>query len=140
MAHSYARLFYHFIWATWDRTPLLTGEVQHQAYLLMKHQCETLGVTLHAIGGVEDHVHLLVTLPRTVCVSTFVKTVKGGSSRALNQAFARPAWHFKWQGRYGVHTVSPSQIRLILRYVENQEAHHTGGRLWPSSERIDEDD
>lgn len=140
MAHNYSRLFYHFVWATWDRTPLLTGEIEARAYSLLRGQCSAMDAKLHAVGGIDNHVHLLVSLPATVSVAEFVKSAKGVSSRALNEAFARPAWSFKWQGRYGVHTVSPSQVGIITGYVENQKRHHATGDLWLSSEQAEEGD
>jgi putative transposase len=140
MTHNYSRLFYHFIWATWDRTPLLVGTVEETAYAVIWSQCAEMGVKVAAIGGIENHVHLLVSLPATLTVAEFVKSVKGISSRTLNQTYGRPAWSFKWQGRYGVHTVGPSQVSLIRHYVENQKQHHTDGTLWSSSEKIEEAD
>ncbi len=137
MAHNYTRLFYHFVWATWDRTPLLTGEVEARAYALIRHQCAEQVCKVHALGGVEDHVHLLVSLPTTLNVADFIKSVKGPSSRALNESFGRPTWSFKWQGRYGVITVCPSHVGLIRGYVEGQKQHHSEGGLWASCEKTE---
>ena len=139
MKHNYSRLFYHFVWATWDRTPLLTEEIEAQAYALIRHQCAEMDAKVFALGGIENHVHLVVSLPATRNVSDFIKSVKGVSSRALNETCGRPAWSFKWQGRYGVHTVCPSHMNLIIRYVENQKQHHTEETLWSSCEQIEED-
>ncbi len=140
MAHNYLRLFYHFVWATWDRTPLLTGEIEARAYALIQHQCREKDVEVIAIGGVEDHVHLLVSLPTILTISDFIKAVKGVSSRALNETFGCPTWSFKWQGRYGVITVCPSHVGLIRGYIENQKQHHADGSLWPSCEKTGTDD
>ena len=139
MSHNYLRLFYHFVWATWDRTPLLTGEIEEKAYALIRNQIPDGGEVI-ALGGVEDHVHLLVSLPPTLLLTDVLKSVKGVSSRALNEAFARPAWSFKWQGRYGAITVCPSHVGLIRGYVENQKRHHAEGRLWPSCEKTEIED
>ncbi len=139
MAHNYSRLLYHFIWATWDRTPLLTDEVEAQAYALIRHQCTEMNANVFALGGIENHVHLVVNLPATRDVSSFIKSVKGVSSRVLNETFGRPAWSFKWQGGYGVHTVCPSHLNLIIHYVENQKQHHANEKLWPSCEQVEED-
>ena len=137
MAHNYTRLFYHFVWATWDRTPLLTEEVKMHAYALIRHQCAEQHCKVFALGGVEDHVHLLVSLPTTLPVSDFIKAIKGVSSRALNDRLGRPTWSFKWQGRYGVITVCPSHVGLIRGYVEGQQLHHDAGNLWPSCEKAE---
>ncbi len=137
MSHNYLRLFYHFVWATWDRAPLLTGEVEEHAYALIRQQCTTLGAKVIALGGVEDHVHLLVSLPVTLNIVDFIKPVEGVSSRMLNETFGRPAWSFKWQGRYGAITVCPSHVGLIRGYVEGQKQHHADGALWASCEKTE---
>lgn len=139
MTHNYTRLLYHFVWGTWDRTPLLIGEVEEKAYALLCSQCMALGGKMFAIGGIENHVHLLVGLPETVSVPEFVKFLKGVSSRTLNQCFGRLAWSFKWQGRYGVTTVSPAHMKQIRHYIENQKQHHADGSLWPSCEQTEPD-
>jgi putative transposase len=139
MAHNYSRLFNHFIWAIWDRTPLLTEEIEAQAYALIRHQCAEMDAKVFALGGIENHVHLVVSLPAIRTVSEVIKAVKGVSSRTLNKTFGRPAWSFKWQGGYGVHTICPSHMTLIIHYVENQKQHHAENKLWPSCEQIDED-
>jgi len=133
--NAHARLFYHFVWSTWDRVALLDGPVERHAYALIREQCGRLGCRLHALGGVADHVHLAATLPRTLAVADFMESVKGCSSRALNEAHATDVWTFKWQGGYGVVTVSPSHLPRVIRYVENQKRHHADGSLWTSLEK-----
>lgn len=137
MTHNYLRLFYHFVWATWDRTPLLTGEVEAQAYALIRHQCTVMDCKAIALGGVEDHVHLLVSMPATLTVADFIKSDKGVSSRVLNESLGRPARGFKWQGRYGVITVCPSHVGLIRGYVGGQKQHHADAHLWASCEKTE---
>ena len=90
MAHIYHRSFTHFVWSTWDRMPLLEGEIEREAYALIRAQCTRMKVTLYALGGVADHVHLLVSLPRTLCLADFMEAVKGVSSKALNDTHGSP--------------------------------------------------
>lgn len=138
MSHTHARVFYHFVWSTWNREPLLVAEIEKHAYALIQQQCAEKGCLLTALGGIENHIHLLVTLPSTLCRAEFVKAVKGVSSHKLNEAHGSPTWAFKWQGRYGVHTVSPSHVSRLRSYIENQKQHHADGMLWPSCEQEDE--
>ena len=138
MADGYYRLFYHFIWATRDREPLLTGDIEKFAYSLMRQKCRENHGVLTAIGGTENHVHLLVSLPRTLCISDFVKSVKGASAHLVNVRYGLPTWSFKWQGGYGVHTVSPAHVSFVRRYIENQKQHHAEGTLWLASEKSSE--
>jgi putative transposase len=131
----YERAFYHFIWATWDRRPLLEGEIERHAYALIREQCSEMHCTIHALGGMPDHVHLLVTLPRTLCVADFIESVKGVSSRALNEAHRTDDWTFRWQAGYGFLTVSGSQMSTVIRYIRNQKEHHEKENLWPNAEK-----
>ena len=134
MAHTYHWHFTHFVWATWDRMPLLEGEIEQDAYALIRAQCAHLKVALYAIGGVADHVHLLVELPRTLCVSDFMEAVKGVSSNALNDKHGSPTWAFKWQGRYSDLSVSASHMPRVRLYIENQKQHHANNSLWENCE------
>jgi REP element-mobilizing transposase RayT len=140
MPQSYSRTFYHFVWATWDRAPILLGDVERHAYALIQQQCGKLGCTVHALGGIQDHVHLVVSLPRTLCIADFMEGVKGGSSRALNETALEQGEGFKWQGGYGVLTVSQSDLRRVVAHAERQKEHHQEGTLWPGSERVWEED
>ena len=63
-----------------------------------------------------------------------MEAVKGVSSRALNEAFERPAWSFKWQGSYSDHSVSASHMTRVRLYIENQKQHHADISLWPACE------
>lgn len=139
MPQAYFRLFYHFVWATWDRLPLLEGPIEGHAYALIRQQCEKMGCDLRAINGMPDHVHLLVTIPRTLCIADFIEAVKGCSSRALNEAHASEDWAFKWQGGYGVLTVSPTDVRKVAAYIRNQKQHHANGTVWAGAEKTWED-
>ncbi|MGI4788246.1 MAG: IS200/IS605 family transposase [Janthinobacterium lividum] len=134
MAHIYHRNFTHLVWTTWDRAPLLKGNIEQEAYALIQSQCARMKVTMYALGGVSDHVHLLVSLPRTLCLADFMEAVKGVSSRVLNDTHGSQTWAFKWQGGYSDHSVSPPQVALIKHYIENQKSHHANHLLWPSSE------
>jgi putative transposase len=137
--HTHSRVLYHFVWATWNREPLLVGEIEEAAYGLIRQQCIVSRCGLAALGGIENHVHLLVTLPSTLCRADFVKSVKGVSAHKLNDFYGAATWAFKWQGRYGVHTVSPSHLSRVRLYIENQKLHHAEGTIWPSCEQEDEE-
>ena len=86
-----------------------------------------------AIGGVADHVHLLVRLHPAVAVSDLVKRVKGSSSHLVTQRL-QPGEFFKWQGAYGAFTVSKAEAQKVIDYISNQEEHHREGTLLPAYE------
>jgi REP-associated tyrosine transposase len=69
--------YVHIVWSTWDRLPLLSGEIERRVHRAIAAKCTELGSELVALGGVEDHVHLLIGLPATISRAQFVGAVKG---------------------------------------------------------------
>ncbi len=85
-----------------------------------------------AIGGVEDHVHVLLRLPATRSIADLVKQLKGSSSHLANHEVLPRG--FKWQGGYSASSVSPHYVRRVRDYVLNQEEHHRAGTIHPNAE------
>ena len=75
------------------------------------------------IGGVEDHVHILLSLPSTMTVSKALQLIKGGSSKWVHETFPEHQL-FAWQEEYGAFSVSVSQLDKTIAYIKGQEAHH----------------
>ena len=109
MREPWTELYVHLVWATWDRLPLITSELQQPIYSCILSECEKLKGELIAIGGMSDHVHLLVRMHPAVSVSDLVKQVKGGSSHLVTHVL-RIDHFFKWQGAYGAFTVSKPDV------------------------------
>lgn len=78
------------------------------------------GIALE-IGGIEDHVHLLVKVPPTIKYSDFLRDLKANSSK---WAKGNGVPKFGWQRRYGSFTVSESQVEVVRNYIKQQEVHH----------------
>ena len=76
-----------------------------------------------AVGGVEDHVHILLSLPATMPLSKAMQHIKGGSSKWIHESFQN-AWGFAWQKEYAAISVSPGNINRVVQYIKNQELHH----------------
>ena len=127
MPNNYLRMYVHLMWKTWDHLPLITPDVRAHVYPILLHKAKELGCSALALGGVEDHVHMLVSFPATACLSEILKGVKGASSRAAQLEW--PNRFFKWQGSYGAVTVAPSGIPAVIGYIERQEEHHRRGDL-----------
>jgi putative transposase len=126
-------VYVHFVWATWDRFPWITDEIERDLYRYISRVCEDDGCEVLAIGGTADHVHLLVSLPNTLTMADFMQHVKGGSSRFISQNL-RPGETFQRQGSYGAFSVSPSDKEKVIRYIRHQKQHHADGTLWPEAE------
>ena len=132
---SYAEIYLHFVWGTWDRHPLLTGDRVDTVYRAIHYECASLGADVIAIGGMEDHVHLLARVPVSIAPAVLVKQVKGASSHLVNPEHGRHA-PFRWQRGYGAFSVSRQHVARIRNYVLNQEAHHREGRTAPYLEPV----
>jgi len=76
-----------------------------------------------AIGGIEDHVHMLLSLPSTMAISHAIQLIKGGSSLWAHETF-RELGSFSWQEGYGAFTIGISQAPSTEEYIATQEEHH----------------
>jgi putative transposase len=132
MPRTYARLCFHVVFATKHRFPWISGELAAELYPFVGAIVHDHGGTLLAIGGMPDHVHLLVDLRPHPSVATVVKAVKGSSSRWINES-GRLTDRFGWQEGYAAFSVSPSVLERVRVYVLHQERHHRrvtlGGEL-----------
>jgi putative transposase len=135
MRENYAKVFLHLVWGTWDRLPLITPEIRLPVYQCIHQQATRNGCEPIAVGGIEDHVHVLLKMPTTVTIADVVKGLKGGSSHMVTHAL-RPGAFFKWQGSYGAFSVSRSDVPMVRNYVLNQERHHRENRLSAALERV----
>ena len=79
--------------------------------------------TPRCVGGVADHVHLLLSLPTTVPIAKAIQLIKAGSSAWIHQTF-RQLDNFSWQQGYGAFSVSVSQLPETIHYIQNQVEHH----------------
>src|SRR5262245_54277634 len=118
MPHTYSKLLIHVVFATHRRSPTLAAGLRPRLYAYMGGICREKGLTALAIGGVEDHVHILVQLIPRISVSEAVKAIKGSSSRWLNETF-RESGYRSWQQGYGAFTIGKSQIDRTIMYIQN---------------------
>jgi putative transposase len=129
MRAPFTQLYLHCVWATWDRLLLITPHVEDVIYASIHAKSRELKCEVLALGGMADHLHLLVRFPTTLSVADLVKSVKGTSSHLQTQQ-AAPGNFFKWQGGYGAFTVSPDIVPSVTTYILNQKRHHADGKLW----------
>ncbi len=120
---TYTQLHYHVIFAVKYRHGLLAPDWRQDLFGYMAAIITHHGHTPLLVNGVEDHVHLAFGMRPTQALSDVVKDIKQGATRWLNDS-GRPLGRFAWQEGYGAFTHSRSQLPDLLRYIENQEAHH----------------
>jgi putative transposase len=131
------RLFYHLVWATHDRQLLLSQDHEQILYPYIKGKVDFLECQLHAIGGMEDHLHLIVSIPPKLSIADFAKRIKGSSARYLNQELASDNYIFAWQHEYAVFSLGEQRLKWAIAYVENQKQHHSTGETVPILEQTD---
>jgi putative transposase len=134
MRRPFTELFCHLIWATWDRAPLITPDIEPRVHGAVRWKLEELGCRPIAINGMPDHMHVLCQFPPTVAISYLVQQIKGTSSHAMTHAAG--VADFKWQGAYGAFTLRRDDLTSTARYIERQKAHHAENELWPVHEQI----
>jgi putative transposase len=122
----YCQLFYHLVWATKDRAPRLTAEVEPIVYGLLRSKAVRLGARVFALNGIEDHVHLIASIPPSLAVATLVGQIKAASSTRFNKAHADHPPFF-WQQEYGAFTLDAKRLPYHLEYVLRQKEHHRQG-------------
>lgn len=135
---TYWRLHYHIIWATQDRVPLLTHEREQMFYGVLYRKAEELSVFVHAAGNVEDHVHLVVSIPPTLAVAECVRQIKGASAHAINEMPGQEE-KFQWQAGYGALSLGERSLESVMAYVAQQNDHHQRQKLRAFCERITEE-
>lgn len=142
MREPFTQLYLHCVWSTWDRLPLIVPPIERRLYGAIIDKCRELKCVPIRIGGIEDHLHLLVRLHTTVAVATLVKEVKGSSSHLMTHEIT-PGEFFKWQGAYGAFTLRYDDAPIVKAYIVKQREHHTANTLrpeWEKSEIVDEEE
>ncbi|MBD2429756.1 MULTISPECIES: IS200/IS605 family transposase [Fischerella] len=121
---AFWRTYYHLVWATESRSPLITPERESQVYGYIIGKADAIDCIIHAIGGVEDHIHLIASIPPKISIAGFVKQIKGSSAYHLNHTPSTSGIGFSWQHGYGVLTLGSKQLETAKAYVLNQKTHH----------------
>jgi len=105
----------------------------------MRSKAIGLGGILFALNGVEDHIHMAVSIPASVAVSTFIGQVKGVASAHFNKGRDPLAARFEWQDEYGAFSFDGKRLSNVIAYVENQKQHHAQHTTIPILERTSGD-
>jgi REP element-mobilizing transposase RayT len=136
MSTSYTRLFVHLVWSTWQRQPWLDSAIRRRVHGHMAAICRSHDSPALAVGGVSDHVHVLVSLHPTVAVADIVKALKVGTTPFVKTRLKVPA--FAWQDGYGAFTLHDVEVDNVRRYILQQELHHTSNSVvddWEAGSR-----
>lgn len=120
---TFTKLLYHVVFATKSRTPFITAELRPRLYDYLGGIIRAKGGHLVQVGGIADHIHLLLHLSPRFAVSDVIRDIKGSSSAWVNSEKLLKL-HFEWQKGYGAFTVSYTNCDAVQKYILNQEDHH----------------
>ena len=120
MPHSFVSNNIHIVFSTKERRPLIPISEQKRLWAYMAGIAKNMGVTPMAVGGMPDHVHVLVALPADLPIARFVNVLKSNSSKWMNERGVE----FGWQKGYAAFSVSSSNLESVTEYIESQAAHH----------------
>ena len=120
---SYVSSYFHCVFSTKERRPFITPKLRERLWPFLGGIARQNKMKAIEIGGVEDHVHILLSLPATLPISKALQLMKGGSSKWIHETFPEHRL-FAWQEEYGAFSVSVSQLDKTIEYIKGQEAHH----------------
>lgn len=120
---SYISAYFHCVFSTKDRRPFITPALRERLWPFLGGIARQHNMKAIEIGGVEDHVHILLSLPSTMPIAKALQLIKGGSSKWVHETFPDQRL-FQWQIKYGAFGVSVSQLENAMQYIKKQEVHH----------------
>jgi REP element-mobilizing transposase RayT len=121
MPQSLANVLVHIVFSTKDRAPVLSREIRNDLFPYFAGVLRNIDCPLLQVGGVEDHVHLLIRLPRTMTLAQVVEKAKTSTSKWLK---TKGLPGFAWQAGYGAFSIGSRDIDVVIAYIQSQEEHH----------------
>lgn len=121
------RCCYHFVWATWQRQPMILPQRAPVLFTITRSVSEQLNAPVFALNAMPDHVHLAVQVPPTIALSLYIQRIKGRSAHDWNDGLAVDEPKLRWQQGYGVITFGDQQLAAVRDYIDRQEQHYQAG-------------
>jgi putative transposase len=123
LGHSFTSSLFHCVFSTKGRRPLITEDLQSRLWAYMGGIARDNRMKALTIGGVEDHVHILLSLPSTLAISKAIQLIKGGSSLWVHETFPEHR-NFGWQEGYGAFSLDIALVERTTLYINSQAEHH----------------
>jgi REP element-mobilizing transposase RayT len=120
---SYVSSYFHCVFSTKERRRLITPELRDRLWPFLGGIARQNKMKAIEVGGIEDHIHILLSLPSTMAISKALQLIKGGSSKWIHETFPEQRL-FAWQEEYGAFSVSVSQLDKTIEYIKGQAEHH----------------
>ena len=123
MGSTHYSLHTHVVFSTKNRTPWIDAAWRDRLHQYLGGCVRKIDGVAESVGGIDDHLHALLSLKTTHRISDVMREIKHATSLWAHQEMHLP--EFAWQDGYGAFSVSPSQVAAVRRYIENQERHHS---------------
>ena len=107
---------------------MISPSIERTVWGILRDAADRHEIIVHAIGGVDDHVHLAVSIPPKTSISKAVRNLKAASSTQINKRFDLD-FTFSWQGDYGVHSFAERDLGTVQRNINDQRRHHCCGTV-----------
>ena len=127
MPQSFFKLYYHLIWSTKCREPIITSSIETMLLEYMPKKIADNSGSCLAINMTSDHLHLLTAILPKISVAEFIHKIKGSSSHFINLNLGNKS--FYWQHGYGALSLSEKGIPFVKKYIANQKQHHADNRV-----------
>ena len=130
MFQRHVELYFHVVWSTWDRVPWVEAPIRARVQAVIASVARQWGCSFVAVGGVADHVHVLVRATATLEPAKLIGELKAISSRFAHAELGVPQ-ELHWSGGYALLSVDPRGVVGLGRYLRDQEQHHIDGSIEP---------
>jgi putative transposase len=121
--HSFVSCLVHCVWATKERRPVIRADLQQRLWPYLGGIARENKMKTLVVGGVEDHVHMLVSIPSMLSVAKAIQLLKGNSSKWIHDTFPEQR-DFEWQEGYGAFSIGISGVADTTSYIQGQAQHH----------------
>jgi len=130
---AYWQLYYHIVWATKERLPLINSPIEERLHKYIVNKSKEFNCIVHAVNSMPNHIHLLVSIPPNMAVSEYVRKIKGSSSNFVGKLDSNA---FYWQNGYGIFTIGKRGVPVVVNYIKNQKQHHRDNTTINDLEKI----
>jgi REP element-mobilizing transposase RayT len=122
MSHTYYSSLFHCVFSTKDRRRIILPDTRDRLWAYMGGIAREHGMKALAVGGMEDHAHLLLSLPSSLAIASAMREIKSASSHWMHETCSLPS--FEWQEGYGAFSIGSAQKEATLGYIAAQQEHH----------------
>ncbi|MEW6237601.1 MAG: IS200/IS605 family transposase [Candidatus Omnitrophota bacterium] len=123
MSHSFVSQHIHCVFSTKNREPWITPNIRDNLYQFIGGIANKYKFKIIAVGGIDNHIHILLSLSSDISLSKAAQLIKGGSTYWIHKTYPEKSY-FTWQDGYGAFSIGISQIKKTKEYIANQEYHH----------------